>query len=174
MFVDEALTNIVTMNTPLLLLLCCIVVAFATSTAARSAMNVQGDKLEICSTNPLTGYHRSGYCTTDAADHGTHTVCAQVTADFLHYTRERGNDLTTPRPQYRFPGAWVPALPERHAHSISTGLKPGDRWCLCAMRWTQALKAGVAPPVVLQATHAKTLEYTDKSTLQRHALHHTS
>jgi hypothetical protein len=100
-------------------------------------LNVSGTALVACSFDPLTGYFRDGCCQTDEQDHGTHVICARVTAEFLNYSLSRGNDLMTPRPDYRF-----------------AGLKPGDRWCLCALRWKEALEAGVAPPVHLEATHA--------------------
>lgn len=117
------------------------------------ALNVLGGALQACSFDPLTGFFRDGCCTTDAQDHGTHVVCARVTADFLAYSLARGNDLMTPRPEYRF-----------------AGLKPGDRWCLCANRWKEALEAGVAPPVVLEATHIKALASVTLVQLQTHAL----
>jgi uncharacterized protein (DUF2237 family) len=116
-------------------------------------LNVLGGPLQACSFDPLTGFFRDGCCTTDAQDHGTHVVCARVTADFLAYSLARGNDLMTPRPEYRF-----------------AGLKPGDRWCLCANRWKEALEAGVAPPVVLEATHIKALDSVTLVQLQTHAL----
>ncbi len=115
--------------------------------------NVLGGPLSTCSTEPVTGYFRDGCCRTGAEDLGTHTVCAVMTAEFLHYTRSRGNDLSTPRPEFRFPG-----------------LTPGDRWCLCAARWKEAFLAGVAPRVVLEATHARTLELVDLETLRRFAV----
>ena len=96
--------------------------------------------------NPLTGYHRSGYCYTDDMDKGTHTVCARVNDEFLDYTKSKGNDLSTPRDSF-------------------PGLKNGDNWCLCALRWKQALDAGVAPPIVLESTNKKTLEYIDLDNL---------
>jgi hypothetical protein len=99
------------------------------------ARNVLGSELEICGTDPMTGFYRTGCCDTGAEDSGVHTVCAQVTAEFLEFSAERGNDLSTPRPEYGF-----------------AGLRPGDRWCLCADRWAEALEAGVAPPVVLEGT----------------------
>ena len=99
-------------------------------------MNVLGGSLLKCA--PATGWSRSGYCTTDAADHGFHVVCARVTKEFLAFTKSRGNDLITPRPSF-------------------PGLKPGDFWCLCAGRWIEAYKAGVAPPVFLEATNAQVL-----------------
>lgn len=103
--------------------------------------------------DPLTGFFRTGDCRTGPQDRGTHVVCAVVTEAFLAYTKARGNDLSTPIPAYGFPG-----------------LKPGDRWCLCVLRWTEALAAGVAPPVVLEATHAKALEVVDLATLEAHAV----
>ncbi|GMQ23533.1 DUF2237 domain-containing protein [Algoriphagus sp. oki45] len=105
------------------------------------AKNVFGEELEVCCTNPMTGFYRDGSCKTGPQDLGTHTVCAVITQEFLNYTLSRGNDLITPRPEYLFPG-----------------LKPGDRWCLCALRWLEAYRAGKAPAVVLEATHEKTLE----------------
>lgn len=114
--------------------------------------NVLGGALLACSYSPLTGYYRDGCCTTGPDDLGTHLVCARVTAEFLAFSRERGNDLTTPRPEYRF-----------------AGLKPGDRWCLCVTRWAEALDAGMAPPVVLESTHANVLEFVALDVLKRHA-----
>ena len=116
-------------------------------------LNVLGNALVACSFDPLTGYFRDGCCHTDEQDHGTHVVCARVTAEFLDYSLSRGNDLMTPRPEYRF-----------------AGLKPGDRWCLCALRWREALEAGVAPPVHLEATHARALEIVTLAQLTAHAL----
>ena len=118
-----------------------------------TALNVLGGPLKACSFSPLTGFYRDGCCNTDGNDRGTHVVCAKVTAEFLDYSLARGNDLITPKPEYRF-----------------AGLKPGDRWCLCAVRWREALLAGVAPPVVLEATHAKALELVTLEQLQLHAL----
>lgn len=118
-----------------------------------TALNVLGVPLEECSFSPLTGYFRDGCCNTDEADRGTHVVCAKVTAEFLAYSASRGNDLSTPRPEHRF-----------------AGLQPGDRWCLCALRWKEALAAGKAPPVILQATHAKALQLVTLTQLQMHAL----
>ena len=106
-----------------------------------------------CSYAPLTGFFRDGCCKTGPEDLGTHVVCAKVTAEFLAFSAEQGNDLSTPRPEYRF-----------------AGLKPGDRWCLCANRWLEALNAGVAPPVVLAATHQKVLKLISLTELTRHAL----
>ncbi|MEC4894413.1 MAG: DUF2237 domain-containing protein [Oscillatoria sp. PMC 1051.18] len=117
------------------------------------ATNVLGGKLETCCTSPMTGFYRDGKCNTGAGDMGAHIVCAQVTEEFLTFTKNRGNDLSTPMPMYNFPG-----------------LKPGDRWCLCASRWQEALEAGVAPPVVLAATHASALEYVSLGELKQHAV----
>ncbi len=114
--------------------------------------NVLGGDLLGCSYAPLTGFFRDGCCRTGADDLGTHVVCARVTAAFLQFSLERGNDLMTARPEYRF-----------------AGLKPGDRWCLCALRWVEALEAGVAPPVVLEATHERVLEMVDPDVLRKHA-----
>ncbi|MCB0113213.1 MAG: DUF2237 domain-containing protein [Caldilineaceae bacterium] len=108
------------------------------------AMNVLGGPLQPASTDPITGFYRDGYCHTGPDDRGVHVVCAQVTAEFLEFSKAHGNDLSTPHPEYRFPG-----------------LKPGDRWCLCADRWQEAFDAGVAPPVVLAATHVAALEFVD-------------
>lgn len=118
-----------------------------------SQRNVFGDPLALCSSRPLTGWTRSGCCETDASDHGSHTVCAVMTDEFLAFSRARGNDLSTPQPDYGFPG-----------------LKAGDRWCLCAGRWLEAERAGRAPRVVLQATHARALAVVDLATLRSHAV----
>lgn len=115
------------------------------------AKNVLGTKLEICCTFPMTGFYRDGFCTTGGQDMGMHVVCAQVTEEFLQYTKSQGNDLSTPAPYFNFPG-----------------LKPGDCWCLCAARWQEALEAGVAPTVVLEATHARALEVCNLADLQKH------
>ncbi|MEA5503188.1 DUF2237 domain-containing protein [Halotia wernerae UHCC 0503] len=117
------------------------------------AKNVLGTNLEICCTSPTTGYYRDGFCNTGGQDFGMHVVCAQLTAEFLEFTKLQGNDLSTPVPQFNFPG-----------------LQAGDRWCLCAARWQEALDAGVAPPVVLSATHARALEVCNLKDLQQHAL----
>ena len=117
-----------------------------------TALNVLGTQLVACSFDPITGFFRDGCCNTDAHDHGSHVVCARVTSEFLTYSMSRGNDLITPQPAYRFPG-----------------LEPGDRWCLCAFRWKEALAAGVAPPVHLEATHAKALEFLTLEELQANA-----
>lgn len=115
--------------------------------------NVFGDPLVSCSTRPLTGWTRNGCCETDATDLGSHTVCAVMTDEFLAFSRARGNDLSTPQPDYGFPG-----------------LKAGDRWCLCAGRWLEAHVAGHAPRVLLRATHARALEVVDLATLRTHAV----
>ena len=117
------------------------------------ALNVLGTPLVACSYDPLTGYYRDGCCNTDHNDHGSHVVCAKVTQAFLDFSVSRGNDLVTPRPEFRF-----------------AGLKAGDRWCLCARRWLEAFEAGVAPPVVLAATHRKALEIVTIEQLQACAL----
>ncbi|MEG4837601.1 MULTISPECIES: DUF2237 domain-containing protein [unclassified Microcoleus] len=116
------------------------------------ATNVLGGKLEICCTSPMTGYYRDGKCNTGGGDFGAHTVCAQLTEEFLQFTKSNGNDLSTPVPEFNFPG-----------------LKPGDCWCLCASRWKEAMDAGCAPLVVLGATHALTLEYVSLDELKQHA-----
>jgi len=116
------------------------------------AKNVLGGELETCCTSPMTGFYRDGKCNTGGGDFGAHVVCAQVTEEFLAFTKSQGNDLSTPMPMSDFPG-----------------LKPGDRWCLCASRWKEALDAGVAPPVVLSSTHASTLEYVSLNELRQHA-----
>jgi uncharacterized protein (DUF2237 family) len=119
------------------------------------AKNVLGTELQVCSRRPLTGFYRDGCCNTGKGDAGMHTVCAQVTDEFLEFSRSRGNDLVTPNPLFNFPG-----------------LKAGDQWCLCVQRWTEALEAGAAPPVVLEATHISTLEFVDLEQLQQHAVEH--
>jgi uncharacterized protein (DUF2237 family) len=113
------------------------------------ALNVMGGELMPCSNAPLTGFFRNGCCETGPDDTGLHTVCAVMTAEFLAFSLAAGNDLTTPKPDWGFPG-----------------LKPGDRWCLCAPRWKEALDAGVAPPVVLEATHEETLAITPLGVLK--------
>jgi len=116
-----------------------------------SARNVLGTELMPCSYDPLTGYFRDGCCNTDASDLGSHLVCVRVTAEFLAFSASRGNDLSTPLPAHRF-----------------AGLKPGDRWCLCANRWREALEAGVAPTVILESTHSKALEFVSLAQLEKH------
>lgn len=118
-----------------------------------SAKNVLGGPLQPCSMDPLTGFYRDGCCNTSSDDYGSHTVCAQMTDAFLAFSASRGNDLSTPNPQYRFPG-----------------LKAGDRWCLCAARWREAAEAGLAPPVILESTHARALEVVALADLEYHAL----
>ncbi|WP_446719566.1 DUF2237 family protein [Hydrogenophaga sp. OTU3427] len=121
------------------------------------ARNVLGGELLSCSFDPLTGFFRDGCCRTDDSDQGRHLMCTRVTADFLAFSMQSGNDLSTPRPEWRF-----------------RGLQPGDRWCLCVDRWLEALAAGVAPPVVLEATHEGTLRSVSLETLQAHAWKHPS
>jgi uncharacterized protein len=117
------------------------------------ARNVLGTTLQVCSLDPLTGFTRNGCCETGPEDTGSHTVCAQVTEEFLAFSIVRGNDLSTPRPEYGF-----------------QGLKPGDRWCLCAARWMEAAESGMAPPVILESTHEKALEIVSLADLKYHAL----
>jgi len=120
--------------------------------ATKRGKNVLGSDLLDCSHEPLTGFYRDGCCRTGANDMGLHTVCAVMTADFLEFTALRGNDLSTPMPEHRFPG-----------------LNPGDRWCLCVTRWKEAFEAGVAPQVVLEATHFSALEFCEIEDLRAHA-----
>lgn len=117
------------------------------------ARNVLGGPLEVCGVSPLTGFARDGRCHTGPQDLGSHTVCAQMTEAFLAYSQDRGNDLVTPVPAYGFPG-----------------LKAGDRWCVCAARWLEAAEEGVAPPVVLEATHERALRRIALADLEYHAL----
>ncbi|MEZ6062962.1 MAG: DUF2237 domain-containing protein [Planctomycetaceae bacterium] len=117
------------------------------------AKNVFGEDLQVCSSDPLTGFFRTGKCDTCGDDVGMHTVCVEVTDEFLEFSKRVGNDLTTPVPQYRFPG-----------------LKHGDRWCLCLPRWLEALDAGVAPKLVLRATHMSAIEHISMETLIAHSL----
>jgi uncharacterized protein len=114
--------------------------------------NVYGQPLVPCSFTPRTGYFRDGCCKTDASDHGRHVVCVLVNTEFLTFSKARGNDLSSARPEYNFPG-----------------LKSGDRWCLCALRWQEALVAGVAPRVFLESTHIKALEYVTLAQLKAHS-----
>ena len=116
-------------------------------------LNVLGEPLQPCSEEPMTGFFRDGCCNTSPEDFGRHVVCVRVTADFLEFSKSRGNDLSTPVPEFGFPG-----------------LVPGDRWCLCAGRWREALVAGVAPPVVLGATHEEALAVVTLDDLKAHAL----
>jgi hypothetical protein len=115
-------------------------------------VNVLGGELEPCSFDPVTGFFRDGSCRTEGADPGFHAVCAVMTEEFLEFSVSRGNDLVTPQPQWLFPG-----------------LSPGDRWCVVAARWQEAFEAGVAPPVVLEATHASALEFVSMADLEAHA-----
>jgi len=119
----------------------------------QQALNVLGETLAPCSLDPLTGFYRDGCCNTGYDDTGIHTVCVRVSREFLAFSKARGNDLGTPAPEYGF-----------------AGLKPGDQWCLCAGRWREALEAGMAPPVVLAATHEETLAVVPLEALRRHAL----
>lgn len=120
---------------------------------SETALNVLGTPLQICSVAPLTGWFRDGCCRGDPEDRGMHWVCAVMSAEFLAYSQAQGNDLSTPRPEYRFPG-----------------LQPGDRWCLCATRWREAHAAGVAPGVVLGATHLNTLGVVTLEQLRAYAV----
>lgn len=117
------------------------------------AKNVLGTDLQSCSTDPVTGFYRDGCCNTGGDDAGVHTVCAVVTDEFLAFSKAAGNDLSTPMPQFGFPG-----------------LRHGDQWCLCAPRWQEAFEAGAAPQVVLEATHVQTLEWCTLSDLEAHAV----
>jgi uncharacterized protein (DUF2237 family) len=117
-----------------------------------NAKNVIGTALAPCSYDPLTGWLRDGCCHTDGRDAGSHVICARMTVEFLNFQMERGNDLITPRPEHRF-----------------RGLKPGDRWCVCALRWKEAYTAGCAPPVVLQSTHEKALQFVTIEMLREKA-----
>ena len=117
------------------------------------SVNVLGEPLKPCSFDPVTGFFRDGCCNTGPEDRGRHTVCARMTAEFLAFSRARGNDLSTPRPEFGF-----------------AGLRPGDRWCLCAARWVEALEAGVAPKVVLASTHRSVLKLVSLEVLKAHAL----
>jgi len=115
--------------------------------------NVLGKPLQPCCLKPVTGFYRDGYCRTGPGDHGLHTVCVEASAEFLAFSREQGNDLSTPRPEFAFPG-----------------LKPGDRWCLCVTRWKDAFEAGMAPAVLLSSCHISALEFVSLEELQAHAL----
>ena len=119
----------------------------------RPSLNVLGGFLQPCSVSPMTGFYRDGCCATGPEDFGSHTVCAVMTAEFLAFSRSCGNDLSTPVPEFEFPG-----------------LKPGDRWCLCAPRWQEALDANAAPRVVLRATEASALDHCALEDLKRHAI----
>lgn len=117
------------------------------------AKNVLSTELQTCSTDPMTGYYRDGCCNTGGGDYGVHVVCAVMTDEFLEFSKAAGNDLSTPIPEYQFPG-----------------LKAGDQWCLCAQRWQEAFKAGKAPNVLLEATHMSALEFIDLDDLKMHAV----
>lgn len=121
--------------------------------AGKSSRNVLGGPLETCSTRPMTGWFRNGRCDTEPADVGRHVVCVHATAEFLEFSKRAGNDLSTPRPELAFPG-----------------VKPGDRWCVCAVRWLEAYHAGVAAPVILAATEESALEVIPLEVLKSHAL----
>ncbi len=123
-----------------------LAVVLAAATGTPEPQSVLGKELQVCSKDPLTGWFRDGYCRTDERDRGLHVVCASVTEVFLQYSREQGNDLVTPSPDHRFPG-----------------LKPGDRWCVCAARWLQAHRAGKAPPIVPEASDDKALTVIPKT-----------
>ncbi len=123
------------------------------STMKTSEQNVLGTPLKLASVDPMTGYFRTGYCSTDASDRGSHVVAAVVTNEFLQYSKAQGNDLISAYPASGFPG-----------------LKAGNVWCLCALRWREALVAGVAPPVILEATNIKALEYVSLSDLKKHSI----
>ena len=118
-----------------------------------TAKNVLGTELQTCSIDPMTGFYRDGCCNTGAGDAGVHVVCAEMTAEFLEFSKARGNDLSTPVPMYQFPG-----------------LKPGDHWCLCAQRWQEAFEAGKAPRVKLESTHMSAIEFCDLDALKKHAI----
>lgn len=117
------------------------------------SQNVLGEALALCCDEPKTGFYRDGFCNTGRGDVGTHVICAEVTEEFLAFTKSRGNDLSTPRPDMSFPG-----------------LKPGDGWCLCALRWKEAHEAGAAPKVKLEATHEKALNYVPLEVLEKYAV----
>ncbi len=119
----------------------------------RRGKNVLGTDLAVCCRQPATGFYRDGYCMTGPEDHGLHLVCAEMTAEFLHFSASRGNNLTLPQPLFGFPG-----------------LKPGDRWCLGVERWKEAFEADVAPPVILEATHISALEFVNLEELEHHAV----
>jgi len=123
------------------------------STMGAGEKNVLGTPLEVCGTDPLTGFYRDGCCCTGPQDLGRHVVCSRVSADFLAFSKSRGNDLTSPSPAFGF-----------------RGLQPGDRWCLCASRWQEAFVAGCAPPVVLEATSEAALQFVALEDLRAHAV----
>jgi len=118
-----------------------------------TAKNVLGTELQSCCMDPVTGFYRDGFCHTGPDDHGLHIVCIRATQEFLEFSMSRGNDLSTPHEEWGF-----------------QGLKPGDQWCLCALRWKEASDAGFAPSVVLESTHVSALEHLDLASLKRHAV----
>lgn len=126
---------------------------FDPTSPGKRPRNVLGGPLGECSSKPLTGFYRDGCCNTGTEDRGVHTVCSVMTKEFLEFSLTHGNDLSTPMPDFGFPG-----------------LRPGDRWCLCAARWREALRAGSAPKVVLTATHERTLDYVSLEDLKKHAI----
>ena len=119
----------------------------------KTSINVFGDKLHTCCNSPKTGFFRNGFCDTCNEDVGVHTVCILATKEFLEFSKSVGNDLSTPNPDFQFPG-----------------VKPGDPWCLCALRWKQAYESGMAPPVFLDSTHIDTLKFIDLETLKQFTL----
>ena len=119
----------------------------------KEVLNIFGDTIEACCHDPVTGYFRDGFCNTDEHDFGSHVVCAEITEDFLVFSKSQGNDLSTPRPELAFPG-----------------LKEGDRWCLCALRWKEAYDAGVAPRVFLESCHHQALSFVTKEQLEEFAV----
>ena len=121
--------------------------------SSTTQLNVHGEPLASCCTSPRTGFYRTGLCETGGDDHGVHTVCAIVTDEFLAFSKQAGNDLSTPMPQYGFPG-----------------LREGDKWCLCAPRWQEAFEAGKAPRVDLAATHIRSLEFVSLADLEQYAI----
>lgn len=123
------------------------------SRSSTETQNVLGTPLKTCCMDPLTGFYRDGRCETGPEDYGTHVVCAEMTQEFLEFTQSKGNDLSTPRPEYNFPG-----------------LKPGDKWCLCALRWKEAYLVGKAPAVILERTHEKALQFIELEALKAHAI----
>jgi uncharacterized protein len=127
--------------------------ATQTETISSRPKNVLGTELQCCCTSPRTGFYRDGFCQTGPMDHGSHTVCAQVTTAFLDFSKSRGNDLSTPVPAYEFPG-----------------LNAGDRWCLCVSRWQEAFEAGVAPKIILESCHEKALEIVQLGDLKQYSL----
>ena len=122
-------------------------------TEKEEAINIFGDKIEACCHDPVTGYFRDGFCNTDEHDFGSHVVCTEITEDFLIFSKSMGNDLSTPRPELNFPG-----------------LKEGDRWCLCALRWKEAYDAGIAPRVFLESCHFQALKFVTKEQLEEFAV----